>query len=41
MWESAKKFWTGKDTYALRVLPGFDHAFMLSVVVILDEMYND
>lgn len=39
--ESSSVKLTGKDSYALKVSPGVDHAFMLAVVVIVDEMFHD
>ncbi len=39
--ESSSVKLTGKDSYAVKVSPGADHAFMLALVVIVDELFHD
>lgn len=37
---SAEKF-SGKNSYALRVSPGIDFAFMIALCIVIDELFND
>ncbi|KAK9808968.1 hypothetical protein WJX72_007159 [[Myrmecia] bisecta] len=39
--ESARLRYLGKDQYAVKVLPNFDHVFILGLVVAVDELYFD
>ena len=39
--ESSSVKLTGKDSYAVKVSPGTDHAFVLALVVIVDELFHD
>ena len=37
---SAEKY-SGKNSYALRVSPGTDFAFMIALCIVIDELFND
>ncbi|KAK9808614.1 hypothetical protein WJX72_000553 [[Myrmecia] bisecta] len=39
--ESARLRFLGKDSYAVKVFPGFDHAFVLGLCVAVDELFFD
>ena len=39
--ESTAVKMTGKDSYALRVMPGQDAAFLVALVTIVDELFYD
>eukprot|EP00891_Asterochloris_glomerata_P009181 jgi/Astpho2/9181/Aster-x0387 len=39
--ESTTNKMTGKDAYAIRILPGFDAAFLLCICCLLDELFSD
>lgn len=39
--ESTTNKVTGKDAYAIRILPGFDAAFLLCICCLLDELFSD
>ena len=39
--ESTSVKMTGKDSYALKVFPGMDCAFMVALVTIVDELFYD
>ena len=39
--ESSSVKMTGKDAYALKVMPGQDAAFLVGLVTIVDELFYD
>jgi len=38
---SSQEKYSGKNSYALRVSPGTDCAFMIAFCITIDELFND
>lgn len=38
---SVEKFSGKTNSYALRVSPGIDFAFMIALCIVVDELFND